>query len=74
VKGKIQIRKEYFSSIFYPFSGSRKIILCHNSLSMKTRITLLLIVTIVLFQSCHRAMTPYEAANFPRGKKCRDIK
>jgi hypothetical protein len=41
---------------------------------MKTKIVLLLIIAIIAFQSCHRAFTPYEAANFPRGKKCRDIK
>jgi hypothetical protein len=41
---------------------------------MKNRIILLLIIVIIAFQSCHRAMSPYEAANFPRGKKCRDIK
>jgi hypothetical protein len=41
---------------------------------MKTRIVLLLILASIILQSCHRAMSPYEAANFPRGKKCRDIK
>ncbi|MFZ1858116.1 MAG: hypothetical protein WAU29_12190 [Chitinophagaceae bacterium] len=41
---------------------------------MKTRIILLLIITSFVFQACHRAMSPYEAANNPRGKKCRDIK
>jgi PBP1b-binding outer membrane lipoprotein LpoB len=41
---------------------------------MKTRILLLIIVAAVVFQSCNRAMTPYEAANHPKGKKCRDIR
>jgi hypothetical protein len=41
---------------------------------MKSRIVLLLIIACMVFQSCHRAMSPYEAANFPKGKKCRDIK
>jgi hypothetical protein len=41
---------------------------------MKIKILLLLIIAANIFQSCHRAMTPYEAANHPRGKKCRDIK
>jgi hypothetical protein len=41
---------------------------------MKTKIILLLIAAVIVFQSCHRAMSPYEAANNPRGKHCRDIK
>jgi hypothetical protein len=41
---------------------------------MKTRIVLLMIVASIAFQSCHKAMTPYEAANHPRGKKCREIR
>lgn len=41
---------------------------------MKARIILFLIVASLVFQACHRAMSPYEAANNPRGKKCRDIK
>lgn len=41
---------------------------------MKTKIILLLVAAVIILQSCHRAMSPYEAANSPRGKKCRDIK
>jgi hypothetical protein len=41
---------------------------------MKTKIIVLLIVASIVFQACNRAMSPYEAANNPRGKKCRDIK
>ncbi|HMK25727.1 MAG TPA: hypothetical protein VK483_06825 [Chitinophagaceae bacterium] len=41
---------------------------------MKTRIVLVLIIACILFQSCHRALSPYEAANFPKGKKCRNIR
>ncbi|HMU45129.1 MAG TPA: hypothetical protein PKC72_02120 [Chitinophagaceae bacterium] len=41
---------------------------------MKTRIVLFLIVAGIALQSCNRAMSPYEAANNPRGKHCRDIK
>lgn len=41
---------------------------------MKTRIVLILIIASIVFQACNRAMSPYEAANNPRGKKCRDIK
>ncbi len=41
---------------------------------MKTRIFFVLIIASLLIQACNRAMTPYEAANHPRGKKCRDIK
>ncbi|HUR65969.1 MAG TPA: hypothetical protein VMZ03_06430 [Chitinophagaceae bacterium] len=41
---------------------------------MKTRIVLILIVVIVLFESCARSFTPYQAANSPRGKKCGRIR
>jgi hypothetical protein len=41
---------------------------------MKARIILFLIVASVLMQACNRAMTPYEAANHPKGKKCRSIR
>ncbi|HEV7782859.1 MAG TPA: hypothetical protein VGO58_16400 [Chitinophagaceae bacterium] len=41
---------------------------------MKTRILILLIVASIVFQACSRAISPYQAANNPRGKKCRDIK
>jgi hypothetical protein len=41
---------------------------------MKIRIVLLLIVASIIFQSCSRAISPYQAANNPRGKHCRDIK
>lgn len=42
--------------------------------TMKTRILLLCIIVSFLFQACNRAMSPYEAANYPKGKHCRDIK
>jgi hypothetical protein len=41
---------------------------------MKKRIVLVLIVASVIFQSCSRAISPYQAANNPKGKHCRDIK
>jgi hypothetical protein len=41
---------------------------------MKIRIALLLIIASIAFQSCSRAITPYQAANNPKGKHCRDIK
>ena len=41
---------------------------------MKIKILLIVIIASVIFQSCSRAMTPYEAANFPKGKKCRNIR
>ena len=41
---------------------------------MKTRIVLFVIIAAILLQACSRAMSPYEAANYPRGKKCRVIK
>ena len=37
---------------------------------MKTKIALTLIIVVILFESCARTFTPYEAANHPRGKKC----
>ncbi len=39
-----------------------------------TKTLLLLIIASIIFQACNRAMTPYEAANHPRGKKCREIR
>ncbi|MCX6315714.1 MAG: hypothetical protein NTW29_00365 [Bacteroidetes bacterium] len=41
---------------------------------MKTKIVLALIVASLLFQACSRAVSPYQAANNPKGKHCRDIK
>jgi len=41
---------------------------------MKTKIVLLSMVAVILLQTCNRAMIPYNAANHPHGKKCRDIK
>jgi hypothetical protein len=41
---------------------------------MKKRFLLILLLASFLFQACNRAMSPYEAANHPRGKQCRDIK
>ena len=37
---------------------------------MKTRILILLLMAIIIFESCSRSFTPYQAANNPRGKKC----
>ena len=37
---------------------------------MKTKIILVLLITIIFFESCSRSFTPYQAANSPRGKKC----
>ncbi|HNR16761.1 MAG TPA: hypothetical protein PKG90_08875 [Chitinophagaceae bacterium] len=41
---------------------------------MRIRILFLLLIGSIVFQACSRAMTPYEAANHPRGKKCATIK
>ncbi len=41
---------------------------------MKTKIVLIVIIAIILLQSCTRAFSPYEAANHLKGKKCRMIK
>ncbi len=63
-----------FIRIYLPVFRRRILISLSNLILMKTRLLLLLIVASFLFQACHRAMSPYEAANSPRGKKCRDIK
>ncbi|MFZ1263811.1 MAG: hypothetical protein WAT34_09915 [Chitinophagaceae bacterium] len=41
---------------------------------MKTRNLLWVLFILFILESCNRAMSPYEAANHPRGKKCRVIK
>jgi len=41
---------------------------------MKRSTVLWALIIIIFLQSCSRAITPYEAANNPRGKKCRTIK
>ncbi|HQV59750.1 MAG TPA: hypothetical protein PLO70_00340 [Chitinophagaceae bacterium] len=41
---------------------------------MRNRVLFLLLIGSIIFQSCSRAMTPYDAANHPRGKKCATIK
>ena len=41
---------------------------------MKTKHLLWLIMLVMVLGACNRAMSPYDAANHPRGKKCRDIK
>jgi len=41
---------------------------------MKTKHLIWLLLIVTVFESCMRAMTPYEAANNPRGKKCRNIR
>jgi len=41
---------------------------------MKIKYVIFIVLVMMAIQSCHRAMSPYEAANKPRGKKCREIK
>jgi hypothetical protein len=42
---------------------------------MKTRFTIIALIIIILIEtSCRSAMSPYQAANNPRGKKCRAIR
>ncbi|HPH30405.1 MAG TPA: hypothetical protein PLU11_13220 [Chitinophagaceae bacterium] len=41
---------------------------------MKGRILIVLIIAVIVFESCGRVMTPYQAANNPRGKKCAVIR
>ncbi|MDP4261212.1 MAG: hypothetical protein Q8941_01665 [Bacteroidota bacterium] len=40
---------------------------------MKTKNLLWIIIILVVLQSCSRAISPYEAANNPRGKHCKVI-
>jgi len=40
---------------------------------MKLRIVLLLLIISVVFGACNRAFTTYDAANHPRGMKCRSL-
>ncbi len=37
---------------------------------MKTKLLAFLVIFLILFESCSRNFTPYQAANNPRGKKC----
>lgn len=41
---------------------------------MKARIVIVLIIASIFFQACSRAISPYQAANNPKGKHCKDIK
>jgi len=41
---------------------------------MKTRLFIILLLAALIFESCRSAMTPYQAANNPRGRKCRAIR
>ncbi len=41
---------------------------------MKGRFLLIIIIAVVVLESCSRAMTPYQAANNPRGKRCAVIR
>ncbi len=41
---------------------------------MKKKHLLWMAVLFIVLESCSRAMSPYEAANHPRGKKCREIR
>jgi len=41
---------------------------------MKTKHLFWILILIVTLQACSRAMTPFEAANNPKGKHCRNIR
>lgn len=41
---------------------------------MKTRNLLWFILLLMIFESCRPAISAYEAANNPKGRKCRRIK
>ncbi len=41
---------------------------------MKVKHLFWIMILIVTLQACSRAMSPYEAANYPKGKKCRNIR
>jgi len=68
--------KENFSSKSLLVLSAAFLFYILNLIPMKytTRIILFLLFASFLFQACNRAMSPYEAANNPRGKHCRDIK
>lgn len=42
--------------------------------AMKNKFLLVLILGVILLQSCTRVMSPYQAANHPRGRKCAIIR
>ncbi|MFI5128604.1 MAG: hypothetical protein ACHQFX_01380 [Chitinophagales bacterium] len=41
---------------------------------MKTRNIIAALIILIILQSCARAISPYEAANNPRGRHCRTIR
>jgi len=41
---------------------------------MKGRFLLVLVIATIILESCTRVMTPYQAANSPRGRKCAVIR
>ncbi len=41
---------------------------------MKNKFLLVLILGMIVLQSCTRVMSPYQAANHPRGRKCAIIR
>lgn len=41
---------------------------------MKTKNLFWILIVIITLQACSRSMTAYEAANYPKGKKCRNIR
>ena len=41
---------------------------------MKYKMLLIIVLGVIVLQSCTKVMSPYEAANNPRGKKCAVIR
>jgi len=41
---------------------------------MKTRNLIGIVIILIILQSCAKYMSPYEAANHPRGRKCAIIR
>jgi len=42
--------------------------------AMKNKFLLILVLGMIVLQSCTRVMSPYQAANHPRGRKCAIIR
>lgn len=68
------MKKDISVVVLSLLSRRHVLILFLNLLTMKTKIVLVLMIFIILFESCTRSFTPYEAANHPRGRKCGIIK
>lgn len=60
--------------VYLLVSKRENLLLINKSIQMKTRNFFWLLLLIITLQSCSRAISPYEAANYPLGKKCKVIR